>query len=235
MNDREIDDVLEKAAQASQPVSPALMERIAGSIKPSMRPVRPMPPAWLLTGYLILISSTVALAGAARAGFFGVERLGAFDRALIFLTVGIFIWAAASEFVSSMIPGSKRRVHPWALMSISCLTLMCIFAGVFHDDHTDHFVSAGVACLSAGVLHAIPIALVSWLLLRRGFATQPVLAGVVAGTLAGLGGLLMLELHCPNFQAPHVLVWHTAVVPVSAGGGALAAWLFHARARSRIQ
>ncbi len=234
MNDREIDDVLEQAAQAAQPVSPALMERIAGSIKPSMRPVRPIAPAWLLTGCLILISATVALAGAARVGFFGIERLDAFDRALIFPAVGIFIWAAASEFVSSMIPGSRRRVHPWALMAISCLTLLCIFAGVFHDYHTDHFVSAGIACLSAGVFHAIPIALGSWLLLRRGFATRPVLAGVVAGTLAGLGGLLMLELHCPNFEAPHVLVWHVAVVPVSAGGGALVAWLFHWRTRPRI-
>lgn len=34
----------------------------------------------------------------------------------------------------------------------------------------------------------------------------------------------MLELQCPNFQALHVLVWHTAVVPVCAAAGALLAW-----------
>ena len=34
----------------------------------------------------------------------------------------------------------------------------------------------------------------------------------------------MLELHCANFQALHVLVWHTAVVPVSAAAGALVGW-----------
>ena len=38
----------------------------------------------------------------------------------------------------------------------------------------------------------------------------------VEGCAPGLGGILMLELHCPNFQLAHLLVWHTAVVPVSA-------------------
>jgi hypothetical protein len=55
--------------------------------------------------------------------------------------------------------------------------------------------------------------------LRRGFAVNPAGAGLAAGTLAGLAGLLMLEIHCPNFRAPHVMVWHTAVVPVSAVTG----------------
>jgi hypothetical protein len=39
----------------------------------------------------------------------------------------------------------------------------------------------------------------------------------------------MLELHCVNLQAPHVLLWHTAVMPVSATAGALLAWLLHSR------
>jgi len=59
--------------------------------------------------------------------------------------------------------------------------------------------------------------------LRRGFAVNPAGAGLAAGTLAGLAGLLMLEIHCPNFRAPHVMVWHTALVPVSAVIGGLLA------------
>jgi hypothetical protein len=35
----------------------------------------------------------------------------------------------------------------------------------------------------------------------------------------------MLELHCPNFEAAHLLVWHMAVVPLSAALGAFAGWL----------
>jgi hypothetical protein len=44
---------------------------------------------------------------------------------------------------------------------------------------------------------------------------------MAAGTLAGLAGLGMLELHCPNFQLAHVLVWHIAVVLLSGAAGAL--------------
>lgn len=233
MKEREIDEVLGRAAQDAPAISPALLERIAGSIKPSLRPVRPMPPAWLLTGGLILIAAAVALAGAARAGFFGVERLTVFERALIFPVLVVLLWAAAAEFAASMIPGSRRRVHPGVLMVITCLALMGVFAAVFRDYHTTNFVSVGVACLVAGVLHAIPVALLSWLLLRRGFAVNPVTAGAIAGTLAGLAGVAMLELHCPNFEVLHVLVWHTAVVPVAGAAGACVAWLLKRRTASR--
>jgi hypothetical protein len=53
---------------------------------------------------------------------------------------------------------------------------------------------------------------------------NPLAAGLVKGTLASLAGVAMLKLHCANIQAPHILVWHTAVVPL--GGLALApvAW-----------
>jgi hypothetical protein len=64
----------------------------------------------------------------------------------------------------------------------------------------------------------------SWVLLRRGFAVNPVAAGLAGGALAGLCGVTMLELHCANFQALHILVWHTAVLPVVAAAGALVAW-----------
>jgi hypothetical protein len=60
-----------------------------------------------------------------------------------------------------------------------------------------------------------------------------VAAGFVGGTLAGLAGVTLLELHCANFEALHILVWHTAVVPVSAAIGALVAWALHFRASHR--
>ena len=100
------------------------------------------------------------------------------------------------------------------------MVLAGVFALLFRDYRTEHFVSLGVICLVTGVLHAIPAGLLSWLVLRRGFAVNSVSAGLVAGTLAGLAGVGLLELHCPNFQAIHILVWHTAVVVVSAGLGA---------------
>ena len=229
MKDREIDEILKQAAQAPHDVDPALLDRVARSIGSSMRPVRPLPPPWVLAGGLVLICTAVALAGAARSGFYGIQKLSVLERALIFPALGILIWLAASTCVSEMIPGSRRRVAPGVLLWAGSLALLAIFAVLFHNYRTDHFLSQGVVCLTAGLLHAIPAALASWWLLRRGFAVNAVAAGLVAGTLAGLAGVTMLELHCANLQAPHVMLWHTEVMPVSAVAGALLAWLLRSR------
>ena len=221
MSDREIDEILRKAAVPVPDVEAALLKRVADSIQPSMRQVRPLPRTWVLAGGLVLICTAVALAGAARAGFKGFEKMNLLERALIFSTLGILAWVAATEFVNEMIPGSRRRISASGLLGLGSVVLVVVFALLFHDYHTEHFISVGLVCLVTGVLHAIPAGLLSWLVLRRGFAVDFVSAGVVAGTLAGLAGVGLLELHCPNFQAIHILVWHTAVLVVSAALGAL--------------
>lgn len=232
MKDEEIDDVLKGIAREPHVLKAETLERISDSIKTSLRPVRPMPPAWLLAGGLVLICAAVALAGAAHAGFYGVEKMDLIERALIFSTLVVFVWMVGIGFVHEMVPGSRRRVAPGALLAIVCGFLLGVFALLFRDDQTSEFFSTGIACLLTGVLFAVPTALLAWLLLRRGFAINPVSAGMAAGTLAGLAGLAMLELHCPNFQAAHVLVWHVAVLPVSGAAGAFVAWALRLRASS---
>ena len=229
MTDKEIDEALGRIAQAPHQVDPALLKAVSDSIKPSMRPVRPLPPSWMLSGGVILISAVIAIAGAARAGFYGIEKLDLLQRTLIFSSLGIFIWAAAQEFMNQMIPGSRHRLGPRALIQTSTVTLLGVFALLFHDYRTTHFLSAGVGCLLTGLLHAIPTGLISWWFLRRGFAVNSIAAGLAAGTLGGLAGVTMLELHCDNFQAFHVILWHTAVVPLSGAAGALLAWALRFR------
>jgi hypothetical protein len=231
VKDEEIDDVLKKAAQAPQDLDPLVLERIGDSIKPSLRPVRPLPPVWLLAMGLVGVCVAISLAGAARAGFMGVAKMNLGERLLIFPALGLLACLAALSFVHQMIPASRIRVSSGALLALSSGVLLAVFACLFRDYHTDHFFSAGIACLLTGLLHAIPAGLLSWLVLRRGFAVDPASAGLVAGTLGGLAGVGMLELHCPNFQAAHILVWHIAVVPGSAALGALLGWELHFRAR----
>jgi hypothetical protein len=218
-----VDKALQKASEVA-PVEPELLKQIAASMQSSLRPVRPLPPKWMLAAGLTLICAAVATAAAARAGFYGIEKLALWERVLIFSTLGIMAWTWGVEFVSQLIPGSRRHLSAGTLLSIGTALLLGVFELVFHDYRTDHFISAGLACLLSGLLVAIPAALLSWLLLRRGFAVNTVAAGFVGGALAGLCGVTMLELHCANSQALHVLVWHTGVVPVSAAVGALAGW-----------
>jgi hypothetical protein len=232
VKDEEIDDVLKKAGQAPRTPPPETLERVAVSIKSSLRPVRPLPPTWVLTAGLVLVCAAVSLAGAARAGFFGFAKMDLLERWLVFPALVLVICVAASEFVHAMIPGSLRRLSPGALLGFSSASLLAVFAFLFRDYQTDYFISIGIVCLLTGFLHAIPAALLCWLLLRRGFAINSVSAGLVAGVLGGLAGVGMLELHCPNFEAAHILLWHTAVVPFSGAAGALAAWTLKFRAGS---
>ncbi len=224
MSDQDVDKVLQTDSGAAPKVEPALLQRIADSTNSSLRPVRPLPPTWMLTAGLALICAAVAVAAAAGSGFYGIEKLGPWERALIFSTTGILVWVAGKAFVSQLIPASRQPVSAGVFLTITCAALLGVFALVFRDYRTEHFISAGLACLLMGLLLAIPAAFLSWLLLRRGVAVNCVAAGFVGGALAGLSGVTMLELHCANFQALHVLVWHTAVVPVSAGAAALMAW-----------
>lgn len=216
-----MDEILKQPSRAQETVDPALLARISATLGSSLAPVRPLPPFWAMELGLICISIAVAVAGAAKAGFFGVLKLDFLQRMTIFPALGILIFFSASAWVSENIPGSRRRFTPGALLGITVLGMLAIFAVLFRDYQTHHFIAAGLVCLAVGLLHAIPTAFLGWLVLRRGFAVNSVTSGLVAGTLAGLAGLAMLELHCPNFEAPHILVWHLAVVPVSAAVGAL--------------
>jgi hypothetical protein len=235
VNHMEIDEVLKEAGRALPDPVRATLQRIADSIKPSLRPVRPLPPAWAMTTGLVLVCAAVSLAGAARAGFIGFGKMNLLERLLIFPALILLAWVAGSEFVHAMVPGSRRRISPGALLGLSSAVLLALFAFLFRDYQIDHFVSIGIVCLLTGFMHAVPAGLLAWLLLRRGFAVNAVSAGLIAGVLGGLAGVGMLELHCPNFQAAHILVWHTAVVPLSGAVGAFVGWMLRSRAGSGAQ
>ena len=230
-------DDLERVLGGTTPppeLDPALRARITASIPVPLRSVRPLPsPGLLITG-LVVTCAAVGVAGAARAGLYGIKRLGTGEAVLILATLAFLACAAGAEFVATVIPGSRRRLTSGALVAVVSAAMLLVFALSFTNYHTHNFVPAGLACLFTGLLHAIPAALIACVLLWRGFAVDPVAAGTACGALAGLAGVTMLELHCPNFQALHVLVWHTAVVPVSAAAGAVSGWLLRVRRPLRI-
>jgi hypothetical protein len=224
VKDRDIDEILKRAAEGAQDVDPDLLDRVSNSMRASLRPVRPMPAPWVLASVLALICVAVALAGAMLLKPYGIQKMNALEIGLIFPVLGILICFASVLCVSEVIPGSRRPMAPWLLCVAGCLGLAAVFALLFSDYGTGHFVSQGMKCLTAGVLHALPVSVASWWVLSRGFAVNSAAAGLAKGTLAGLAGVTMLELHCPNFEAPHVMVWHIAVVAISGVAGALLGW-----------
>lgn len=217
MNDREPDRLFEE----SRPVDPKLVEKIAGNVLPDVAPVRPMPARAAIEAQLIAAAGVIAFAGATRIGFYAVHRLSGTESALIFSGVAGLIWLAAATATAAMIPGARQRLRPFPLIALACTALIAIFAVLFHNYSTSRFLHQGIGCLKAGLMDAVPMGLIAWLFLRRGFAVSTVGAGAAAGALAGLAGVLMLELHCPIFKAPHVMVWHVAVIPICGAVGAV--------------
>jgi hypothetical protein len=229
VNDEEIDSLLKQAGADANEVDPRVLDRIGGSIRGSMHPVRPLASPILQAAGLVAICLGVAVAGAARLGMAGIQHLSPFQRALILPCLLILLVLAAVSCVAERIPGQRRYVAPGRLLALGSATLIAVFAILFSDYRTERFVPQGVTCLTAGLLHAIPAAIGAWLLLRRGFAVDPTGAGLATGLVAGLAGLCMLELHCANFEAPHVMLWHTAVIWVAATAGAMMARLLCGR------
>jgi hypothetical protein len=233
MRDEDIDDILNQGATAPTPVDPAILNRIAGSIGDSLHPAHPLPPARLLVAGLVIGCIGVGSLGGIVLGLHGIDKMSAAEIGVIIPILGILIWLAAAVSVNQMIPGSRRLMAPWTSLAIACATLTAVFALLFHDWRSERFISQGIACLSAGLAIGIPAAFVSWLVLRRGFATNPRLAGFALGALAGLAGVSMLELHCKNFETLHVMVWHTAVLPLAGAAGVLVVYASRSLTKSR--
>jgi len=222
MRDSDIDDILKRAADAKKEVDPAILANISTSIGSFLKPVRALPPSWILASALVLICGTVAIAGALLLGPHGFQKMSAVEAGLIFAVLGLLVALSAMQCVAEVIPGRQWRMAPWLLVVCDCIGLGAVFGLLFHDYGTERFVSQGLACLGTGLMHALPASLAAWWILSRGFAVNPAGAGLATGTLAGLAGIAMLELHCANFEAPHVIVWHIAVAPIS---GAIGAWV----------
>lgn len=232
MTDGDIDDVLNQAAGAAPEVDPALLDSISRSMGSSLAPVRPLPPKSLLAVAAMVICAAVGIGGAAALGMRGIEKMNAVQIGVIFPVLGILIYLASRLSVGEMSPGSRREWAAWLWPVGGSLTLVAVFGVLFQEYRTERFLSQGLTCLKAGLLHAVPTALAAWLLLRRGFAVHPIASGLALGTLAGLAGVTMLELHCVNFEAPHVMLWHTAVLPLSGALAASAVWIWRTVTRA---
>ena len=220
MTPDEIDRILSKAAdRVLRPgAGRAAAERIERAILNDLRPVRPLAPAWVFALAFVGLFTALGGASASVLGLHGIHALHVYQRALIFPTLLAAAWLAAAACSREMRPAAGSRLSGLMLiLAVGVFPIM--FSLIFHNYSTRNLVPEGIPCLVAGLCVAIPTgAGIAWII-HRGFVLDWGAAGFAAGTLSGLTGLAMLELHCPNLKAIHVMLWHLAVVIVSAGLG----------------
>ena len=234
MTPGEIDKILAQAAARAVPEGaerPVVIGHVEAAILKDLRPVRPLAPGWFFTLVFVALFTAAAAASASALGIYGFRVLSEIQRELIFPALLATASLAAIACTRAMSPASGPHLGGVALcLAVGAVPIM--FALVFHDYSVRNLVKEGIPCLVAGLCVAVPTGLMIAWILRRGFVLDWRAAGTAAGSLSGLAGLGMLELHCANLKAIHVIVWHVAVVLVSGVLGLGIGWIASAVRRN---
>jgi hypothetical protein len=217
---RSLTHLLDKADDGLRP-SESLLRRIQSGILKDLKPIRPLaPPRILLFVCAIIFLSAVAV-GFLLLGTNGWGAQSLVQRTVVFVTLAASAFLLANSMVRQMVPGSKHIVAPAVLLVAILVVLMIVIAAAFRARRESSFIAGGLICMKNGLTFSIPTAFLVWFILRRGAILYPRLIGAVAGGLAGLAGLSVLELNCPNLNVFHILIWHEGVVVIGCLGGAL--------------
>jgi hypothetical protein len=201
---------------------PALASEISSRIAADLTPVRPLPHAGLLTTAFAVIFAGLALLGGLTLGD---HALSGMDWAtMLFTFASLAVSAVLLSFALSgqMAPGSRRWAPAWMLAVGVLLGIAVVFAVLFPYGHENAFWQHAWICLRTGLAGGAVAATLIWLVLRRGAVLDPRASGALAGLLGGLTGTAVLEMHCPDFNAVHILVGHWGAALLCAGIGWIA-------------
>jgi hypothetical protein len=204
---------------AEDPVSPATLRHIADGIATNLRPVRPVAPARYFFGAFVGIFACIVAFGVYCMGAFAIAVMTPLQAATILTALAISTGLLAYSLVHQMVPGSRHRVPPRLLPITIAISLTITITVLFQFEHEQDFWGNAWACIRAGTPIGVLAAVPFWLMLRRGAILSPTMSGAATGLLAGLVGTSVLEIHCPNLDAWHILVSHLGVAMLCALGG----------------
>jgi Negative regulator of sigma F len=233
MKPDDMDRIIEQAAGriAAHEEDSRVVESVESVLLKDLRPVRPLAPVWSFSALLVGLFAFLAILSGSILGLHGIRVLSPSQIAWIFSALLGTGMMAAIASAREMRPASGVRFGYFVPIIANALFLI-VFAALLTGYGMQNFVAEGIPCLVAGLSVSLPTAVAIALILRRGFILDWKKAGTVAGTLAGLAGLGMLELHCANLKAIHVIAWHVAVVVMSGSAGFAFGWTVD-RFRSR--
>jgi hypothetical protein len=205
--------VLASPVLSSQPSSQTL-RWIERAIMNDLGVVKPVAPAGRFFMGLVAIFVVFALLIAYRLGAFGIGAMSPWQLGRIFAAIAISFGLLILSLLRQIVPGSRHRISPRLLPMGVVISLILVISISFQFQHEANFWGRGWVCLSLGLpiggLAALPL----WMVLRRGAILYPAMTGAATGLIAGLVGTSVLEIHCPNLNGWHTMVWHLGVAVV---------------------
>jgi hypothetical protein len=204
------------------PLSADRLKQIEALVVADLKPVRPLAPA----GVYLAAFAAIVIAGCLASWFYftgqsGWEALSSLQKLLVFVPLVAIAVLLIFSVVRQMTPAARYTRTTALCAGCVFLLLLGLMTLILHPVHESAFVRTGLICLRNGMAFAIPVAFFSALVLLRGARLSPMLTGATAGGLAGLVGMAVLEIHCPNLNIYHILVWHVAVVLICVIAGAV--------------
>ena len=139
----------------------------------------------------------------------------------VVLALGVALLAFSLAW--QVTPGSLRRISVRAAVNILVAGFIVGVVFLFPWHTPEAFLARGWPCLKAGLLMALPAALLFWLLVRRGAPLEMNTLGGTLGAISGLLGVSVLQFHCDRQETEHLLFWHGGVLVVSIVAGWLIA------------
>jgi len=215
---RELDHLI--VAQELPPLPADRLKQIESAVIADLRPVRPLASDAVYVGALAGIFIAVCIVSCYLiAGRDGWEALSNLQRPVVFIPLLAIASLLAFSLVRQMRPAAKYVRITALLATAVFLLLTASVALIFQSIPETAFAHDSLVCFRAGMMFAIPTAILFGIVLWRGAALSPALTGATAGGLAGLAGLAVLEIHCPNMNVYHIVVAHLSVVVICALAG----------------
>jgi hypothetical protein len=209
------------ASQSDAELHLEIPRKVAGLLKSSLTPVKPLPSqSGLVLTFLVVFVSCAAglIAVMDKAGFHLMTVVQMACMAAILVGTGILFSLAVAW---RMVPGSRQSFPVPFVLALSGIGVIGGSALLFPWRTSHAFVAEGWPCAAMELMIAVPAGVVFWLLARRGALFGDAGIGAAVGGLAVVLALAVLQFQCMFQQAPHLLVWHGGTATILIGLGAL--------------
>ncbi len=206
------------------PPSSATLRHIADGLSANLRPVRPVAQVAYLLGAFVGIFVVVATGVGYGMGALAIGVMTAVQASMILIALAVSAAMLSYSLVHQMVPGSLHRFPPKLLPVGITVCLSIAIAILFQFEQEAGFWAHSWPCIRAGIPIAFLAAIPFVLILRRGALLAPAMTGGATGLLAGLVGTTVLELHCRNLDAWHILASHIGVAILCALAGLAIGW-----------